>query len=176
MNTNQATCCSPGSAREPSAPDARLECTLKSAIDGGPAAIDERLAQLDHEWTTGRATKAAAAVVIVVGLALSLLNPWWLVLPVAGGAMLLQYLFGRRSVSGAFFHSLGLRTGAEIEQEKVALKALRGDFQNLPTLHQVEDREATARMEGEGGIAVEYDEPKVDLDVAVKEVIGAAKR
>jgi len=176
MNTNPATCGLPGSAREPSKLDARLESTLRSVIDGGPTAIDERLAHLDREWTTGRATKAAAAVLIVAGLALSFLNPWWLILPVVGGAMLLQYLFGRRSLAGGFFHSLGLRTGCEIEQEKLALRALRGDFQNLPTLHQVEDRDATARMEGEGGIPVEYDEPKVDADAAVKELIGAAKQ
>jgi len=148
---------------------------LRSVIDGGPAAIAERLEQLDREWTTGRATKAAAAVMIVTGVALSLLSPWWLILPVIGGLMLLQYLFGRHSLTGAFFHSLGLRSGCEIEHEKMALKALRGDFQNLPTLHQVEDADATARMEGEGGIAVEYDEPKVHPDTAVKEVIGAVK-
>lgn len=176
MSTNHATCGPQGSGHDPSMPDARLHSTLRSVIDGGPTAIDERLAQLDGEWTTGRATKAAAAVVIVTGLALSFLSPWWLLLPVAGGAMLLQYLFGRRSLSGAFFHSLGLRSGCEIEQEKVALRALRGDFQHLPTLHQVEDRDATARMEGEGGIPVEYDEPKIDPDAAVKELIGAAKQ
>jgi hypothetical protein len=175
MSTNLATSCSPGALHEPSAQDARLECSLKSVIDGGPAAISERLEQLDREWTTGRATKAAAAVLIVAGLALSLLNPWWLLLPVVGGVVLLQYLFGRRSLTGAFFHSLGLRTGSEIEQERTALKALRGDFQHLPTLSQVEDRDATSRMEGEGGIAVEYDEPKVHPDAAVKEVIGAVK-
>lgn len=175
MSTNLATCCPPGAIHEPTAQDARLECTLRTVIDGGPAAISERLEQLDHEWTTGRATKAAAAVLIVTGLALSLLSPWCLILPVVGGVMLLQYLFGRRSLTGAFFHSLGLRSGCEIEQEKMALKALRGDFQNLPTLHQVEDVDATARMEGEGGIAVEYDEPKVHPDAAVKEVIGAVK-
>jgi hypothetical protein len=175
MSTNLATCSPSAATQGPSAHDARLECSLRSVIDGGPAAIAERLEQLDHEWTTGRATKATAAVLIVAGLALSLLNPWWLALPVIGGAILLQYLFGRRSVTGALFHSLGLRSGSEIDQEKTALKALRGDFQHLPTLHQVEDRDATSRMEGEGGIAVEYDEPKVPPDAAVKEVIGAVK-
>jgi len=169
------TCNQANAPHGPSAHDARLQSSLKAVIDGGPAAISERLDQLDREWTTGRATKATAAVLLVAGMALTLLNPWWLILPAIGGAMLLQYLFGRRSLAGAFFHALGLRSGCEIEQEKFALRTLRGDFRHLPTLHEVEDRDATSRMEDEGGIAVEYDEPKVHPDEAVKELIGAVK-
>lgn len=175
MNTNQTTYNSQSLIRELTPQDARLESSLKSVIDNGPGAISERLAQLEREWTTGRATKATAAVLIFVGLALSSLNSWWLLLPLLGGVVLLQYLFSRRSLIGAFFYSLGLRTGAEIEQEKFALRTLRGDFQHLPTLRQVEDRDATSRMEDEGGIAVEYDEPKMPPEEAVKEVMGAVK-
>jgi hypothetical protein len=32
----------------------------------------------------------------------------------------------------SLFRRLGVRTSAEIEQERYALKALRGDFQNIP--------------------------------------------
>ncbi|HVK18582.1 MAG TPA: hypothetical protein VM533_16730 [Fimbriiglobus sp.] len=154
-----------------------LACRLKQVIDGGPDAITERLCQLEREWTTGRASKATAGIMIVAGLALTaVFNPWWLVLTAAGGLLLLPYLFGRRSPLGYVFHALGLRTGTEIEQEKVALKALRGDFQNLPTAQQVVNQDDISRLEGEGGIVYEPQEAPITADDAVQEVIGAAKR
>jgi hypothetical protein len=157
-------------------PDA-LASRLKQVIDGGPDAICERLAQLDREWTTGRASKATAGLMIVAGLALTaVFDPWWLILTAAGGLLLLPYLFGRRSPLGYVFHQFGLRRGSEIEQEKVALKALRGDFQNLPTAQQVVNQDDISRLEGEGGIVYEPEQAPVTADEAVKEAIGAAKR
>ncbi len=157
-------------------PDA-LACRLKQAIDGGPESITERLSQLDREWTTGRASKATAGLMIVAGLALTaVFDPWWLVLTAAGGLLLLPYLFGRRSPLGYVFHQFGLRRGSEIEQEKVALKALRGDFQNLTTVHQVVNQDDISRLEGEGGIVYEPESAPVTAEDAVQGAIGAAKR
>src|SRR5437016_598430 len=71
-----------------------LEQRLACLADAGPQAIEDRLAELDREWTAGRMTKATIGVMLVVGLALTaLLNPWWLILPAVGGVFLLQYLF-----------------------------------------------------------------------------------
>ena len=155
--------------------EAALECRLKSVIDGGPAAITERLDSLESEWTAGRAAKATAGVLIVGGMALSLtLSLMWLVLPIVGGAVMLQYLFSRTSLIGEMFHSFGLRSGAEIEREKMALRVLRGDFALLPTVHTIEDRDAVNRMEDEGGPAIEREE-KQDTHAAVKELIGAVR-
>ncbi len=161
--------------RAPLKGEAALECRLKSVIDGGPAAITERLDEVESEWTAGRAAKATAGVLIVGGLALSLtLSLMWLVLPIVGGAVMLQYLFGRTSLIGEMFHSFGLRSGAEIEREKMALRVLRGDFALLPTVHTIEDRDAVNRMEDEGGPAIEREE-KQDTQAAVKELIGAVR-
>ena len=155
--------------------EAALECRLKSVIDGGPAAIGERLDELEREWTAGRAAKATAGVLIVGGLALSLtISLMWLVLPIVGGAVMMQYLFGRTSLIGEMFHALGLRSGVEIEREKMALRVLRGDFALLPTVHTIEDRDAVNRMEDEGGPAIEREE-KQDAHAAVKELIGAVR-
>ena len=152
--------------------DAALECRLRKVIDAGPTAIAERLEELDSEWTAGRAVKATAGVLIVGGLALSLtLNLWWLVLPIVGGALLVQYLFGRTTLVGKMFHALGFRPGSEIDQEKLALRALRGDFAHLPTVHTIEDRDALNRMEGEGGPAMEMDDTKHDAEGAVKKLL-----
>jgi hypothetical protein len=157
--------------------DIQLETRLRRILEGGPDAITERLCNLDREWTVGRAVKVLTGLAILAGLALGvLLHPWWLILAAVGGLALAQYLFARWSVIGELFHQMGLRTGCEIDQEKTTLKALRGDFQNLSTVHQVEDPEAIARLEGEGGIVVEPDETKVSPDVAIKEAIVATKR
>jgi hypothetical protein len=143
--------------------------------DAGPQAITDRLDQIENEWSAGRMTKVTLGVVIITGLALGLLNSWWLTLPAVGGLLLLQYVFTRTSWLGAAFQEMGFRSGAEIDQERFALKALRGDFRHLPTVHELENREDIARLEGEGGIALDPDEAKPDPKEVVKEVIQAAK-
>jgi hypothetical protein len=154
----------------------KLEARLACLADAGPQAISDRLSQLDREWSAGRVTKATIGVLIVTGLALTaFVNAWWLILPALGGAFLLQYLFSRTSWLGLTFRELGFRSGAEIDQEKFALRALRGDFKNLPTVHEIESKEDISRLEGEGGIAVDPDDSKRDPRDAVKEVLQAAK-
>lgn len=155
---------------------AALEHRLACLADAGPTAIDARLAELDREWSAGRLTKAALGVMIVVGSVLTAaLGPWWLILPAVAAVFLLQYLFARSSWLTAVFTEGGYRTGAEIEQEKFALKALRGDFKHVPTVHDIEAQDDITRLEGEGGIVVEPDASKVDPKVAVREVIEATR-
>jgi hypothetical protein len=50
---------------------------------------------------------------------------------------------------------MGFRTSSEIARERFALKTLRGDFRQLAGVTTVEERNAIARMEGEGGPAYE---------------------
>ena len=88
---------------------------------------------------------------------------------------LLQYLFSRTSWLGKVFQEMGFRTGSDIDQEKMALKVLRGDFRSLPTVHDIEKRDDISRLEGEGGIAVDPDESKVDPAEAAKSAVEAAK-
>jgi hypothetical protein len=153
-----------------------LEQRLACLADAGPQAIEDRLAELDREWTAGRVTKAVIGVMIVVGFALTaLLGPWWLILPAVGGVFLLQYLFTRSSWLGKVFHEMGFRTGFEVDQEKMALKVLRGDFRHLPTIHDIESKDDISRLEGEGGIALDPDESKVDPADAAKVAVEAAK-
>jgi hypothetical protein len=153
-----------------------LEQRLACIADAGPQAIEDRLVQLDGEWSAGRVTKAVIGVLLVAGLALTaILNPWWLIMPAIGGLFLLQYLFSRTSWLGKFFQEAGFRTSSEIDQEKMALKVLRGDFRSLPTILDVEKRDDISRLEGEGGITVDPDESKVDPADAAKVAVEAAK-
>jgi hypothetical protein len=153
-----------------------LEQRLACLADAGPQAIEDRLEELDREWTAGRMTKAVIGVMLVAGFALTaLLNPWWLILPAVGGLFLLQYFFSRTSWLGKMFQEMGYRSGFEVDQEKTALKVLRGDFRHLPTVHDIESRDDISRLEGEGGIALDPDESKVDPKEAAKEALEATK-
>jgi hypothetical protein len=153
-----------------------LEQRLACLADAGPAAIEERLHQLNHEWSAGRVATVAAGVAILIGFGLTaLLGPWWLILPAVAALFLLQGLVTRTSLLTALFHRTGFRRGGEIEEEKFALKALRGDFKHLPTVHDIEAQDDITRLEGEGGIVIESDVSKVDPKEAVKEVIQATK-
>lgn len=153
-----------------------LEQRLACIADAGPQAIEDRLEELEGEWSAGRVTKVVIGVLLIAGFALTaLLNPWWLILPAIGGLFLLQYCFSRTSWLGKVFQEMGFRTSSEIDQEKMALKVLRGDFRSLPTVLDVEKRDDISRLEGEGGIAVDPDESKVDPAEAAKAVAEAAK-
>jgi len=164
------------SAGRPCNSQSTLEARLACLADAGPQAITDRLTQLEREWSAGRMTKAAIGVLIVLGLGLTgLAGPWWLILPAVGGFFLLQYLFSRQSWLGATFREMGFRSGADIDQEKFALRALRGDFKALPTVHEIESQDDISRFEGDGGTVLEPEEAKPDVRAAVKEVLHAAK-
>ena len=153
-----------------------LQQRLACIADAGPQAIEDRLAELESEWSAGRVTKAVIGILLVAGLALTaLLNPWWLIMPAIGGLFLLQYVFSRTSWLGKVFQEVGFRTSSEIDQEKMALKVLRGDFRSLPTVLDVEKRDDISRLEGEGGITVDPDESKIDPADAAKVAVEAAK-
>ncbi len=154
----------------------KLEERLACLADAGVHAINDRLAQIEREWSSGRMTKATVGVLLVAGLLLTAaLSPWWLILPAAGGFFLLQYLFMRTSWLGAMFREMGFRSGADIDQEKFALRTLRGDFRYLPTVMETENKEDISRLEGEGGIVLEPEEAKPDTREVVREVLEAAR-
>jgi hypothetical protein len=153
-----------------------MERMLAEVAVAGPAAIDERLRELSSEWSTGRLTKAVAGTVVLSGLMLGIvLSPWFVVLSAVGGVMLAWYAVGRRSWIAALLHAAGFRTGTEIHEEMLALKALRGDFRHLPTVHEIEDKDAISRFEGEGGTVYESEDVKVDSRDAAREVLTAAR-
>ncbi|MBC7818497.1 MAG: hypothetical protein IAG10_16545, partial [Planctomycetaceae bacterium] len=86
-----------------------------------------------------------------------------------------QYFFTRTSWLGATFQEMGFRSGADIDQERFALRALRGDFKHLPTVHEIESKDDISRLEGEGGITIDPEEARLDSKDVVKEVLQASK-
>jgi hypothetical protein len=151
-------------------PDKSLCDRIARIAEEGPEAVNHRLAELDAEWTVGRWVKVICGTLLLAGLVLALtVDPWWLLLVGVGGLILTQYLFFRGSVLGWLLTSAGVRPGAVIEDERTALRVLRGDFKGLPTLGQVRSEDdAVSRMVDEGGPAHEDDDDKLpSKEVAV---------
>lgn len=99
-----------------------------------PDEIDGRLEELDREWDIERTLEANAASFSLLGLTLGLtLDRRWLALPVGVAAFLLQHAVQGWCPPVPVFRRLGIRTAGEIDQERYALKALRGDFDDLPS-------------------------------------------
>ena len=97
-----------------------------------PDEIDDRLEELDREWDIERTLEANAASVSLLGLTLGLtVDRRWLALPIGVAAFLLQHAVQGWCPPVPVFRRLGIRTAGEIGQERYALKALRGDFDDL---------------------------------------------
>ena len=95
-----------------------------------PEEIGERLAQLDREWDIERALEANAASIGLAGVVLgATVNPRWFLLPAIVSAFLLQHAIQGWCPPLPVLRRLGVRTQGEIEHERYALKALRGDFE-----------------------------------------------
>jgi hypothetical protein len=97
-----------------------------------PELIDRRLDELDREWDTERVLEANAATLALGGTLLGILEDRrFLALPVVVTAFLLQHALQGWCPPLPVLRALGVRTAREIERERTALKALRGDFQAM---------------------------------------------
>jgi hypothetical protein len=97
-----------------------------------PDEIDRRLAELDAEWDIERALEANAASLGLAGFALAAMGGRrFLLLPCSVSAFLLQHAVQGWCPPIPLMRRLGFRTAREIEHERNALKALRGDFERL---------------------------------------------
>lgn len=94
--------------------------------------LDIRLQELDREWDIERVLEANAATVSLIGLTLMrFVHRRWMLLPMAVGAFLLQHAVQGWCPPVSVFRRLGVRTQREIDEERYALKVLRGDFKQV---------------------------------------------
>ncbi|MFD1912061.1 hypothetical protein [Halodurantibacterium flavum] len=98
-----------------------------------PRLIERRLRELDEEWDIERAIEANAATLAMTGTVLSMTHDRrWAFLPLVVTGFLLQHATQGWCPPVPILRSLGFRTAGEIERERYALKAIRGDFKDLP--------------------------------------------
>jgi hypothetical protein len=98
----------------------------------GPEVIDRRLAELEREWDIERTLEANAATLAAAGAGLALLvNRKFALVPLVVGGFLLQHAVQGWCPPVPVLRRMGVRTQTEIDHERYALKALRGDFREL---------------------------------------------
>jgi hypothetical protein len=114
-------------------------------IGADPVFIDERIRELEREWHVERTLEANAALLALLGLGLGLtVHRRFLLVPAAAAVFLLEHALQGWSPPVPVMRRAGIRTGAEIQEEIIALRILRGDF--LERIHYPERALASARM------------------------------
>jgi hypothetical protein len=94
-----------------------------------PEKMPERLRELDQEWDIERAIQANAAAIGFFGVMMGATRGrGWLALPALVTGFLFQHAVQGWCPPVPVLRRLGFRTSYEIEEERQALKAVRGDF------------------------------------------------
>lgn len=109
--------------------DAGTEASVREYAARDIPEITARIAELDREWDVERVLETNAAALALAGLAVGVTRDRrWLLLPAVVLPFLLQHAIQGWCPPIEIIRRLGFRTRREIDREKVALKALRGDF------------------------------------------------
>jgi hypothetical protein len=130
----------------------RIDAKTRQKVREHPtsdASVSRRIAELEREWDVERTLEANASTLALAGALLgTTVNRKWFWL--TGGV--LSFLF-QHATSGwcpplPILRKLGVRTQSEIDQERYALKAIRGDFAAADS-KAAGDTEATVRAVSE---------------------------
>ena len=107
--------------------ESRLRATVVQPRD-----IPRRLQELEKEWDIERAIEMNASALAFIGTALGYFaHPYWLALPALVTAFLFQHALQGWCPPVPVLRRLGFRTSNEIERERHALKAFRGDYEDV---------------------------------------------
>ena len=112
--------------------DAEAAARVAQYAGAGTAAITRRIEELDREWDTERILEMNASALAFLGVARAVSSDRkWLIVP----SIVLPFLFLHATQGWCpplpILRRLGVRTRREIDCEKYALKAMRGDFEGL---------------------------------------------
>lgn len=108
--------------------------------------ITRRIEALDAEWDIERWLGCQASALALSGLLLGLVrHKKYFLLPTLVLPLLLNHHLKGWCPPLAVFRRLGIRTRKEIDHEKYALKALRGDFADVPPFNATGEQNAAAQ-------------------------------
>ncbi|MEX0775647.1 MAG: hypothetical protein WD042_08010 [Phycisphaeraceae bacterium] len=111
----------------------QTEENVAACASAGPKAIEQRLEELDHEWDIERCVETLAPSLTLLGLGLGLtVSRKWFIVPAVVQAFFLQHAVQGWCPPVPILRRLGVRTAHEIDQERNALKSLRGDYRHIP--------------------------------------------
>ena len=122
--------------------DHEIEIRVREYSQRTESEITRRINELDREWDMERLLETNASAIAFTGLVLGIIrNRKWLIVP----SVVLPFLF-QHAIQGwcppvPLFRRLGVRTRDEINREKYALKALRGDFEDVDSTRRPEEAE-----------------------------------
>jgi hypothetical protein len=104
----------------------------EAAAFGSSDELTQRITHLDNEWDFDRTVETEASVMGLLGLALGItVDKRFLVLPAVVSTMLVVHATHGWYPLLPLFRRMGVRTQSEIDRERYALKAIRGDFTAL---------------------------------------------
>jgi hypothetical protein len=108
------------------------EANVSRCALAGLDAINARLAELDREWDIERCVETMAPAFTLGGLFLGVtVNRKWLLFSALVQSFFLQHALQGWCPPIPVLRRLGVRTMDEINEERYALKALRGDFEQM---------------------------------------------
>lgn len=112
--------------------DRDTEMRLHFYATAGGDEIDDRIRELEEEPDIEQFLEANAATISVLGLAMGIaFSRKWLLVPALVGGFLFQHAVRGWCPPVPAMRRMGIRTRQEIEREKYALKAIRGDLDEL---------------------------------------------
>jgi hypothetical protein len=121
--------------------DAQTQQCLERFAAGDREAISRHIDALDREWDVERYLQMNAGIVSLSGVVLgAIASRRFLVLPAVVFGFFFQHATQGWCPPLPVFRKMGVRTRREISQEKYALKALRGDFEQTSS-HRPSDQE-----------------------------------
>lgn len=112
--------------------DDTISETIHAYVDASETELTQRLADLDREWDIERVLQFNASSLALTGIALGVTRDRrWLALSSGVLGFLLYHAVKGWCPPMPVLRRLGLRTRSEIDRERIALKFLRGDFDNV---------------------------------------------
>ena len=121
----------------------RTAQSIASCAVLGRDAIGRRLTELDREWDIERFLEAGSSILMLFSLFLGATGSGlWFLFSAVIAIFLLQHAVQGWCPPLPILRRFKIRTQTEIEQERYALKALRGDFRQVPLV--LENRDTSA--------------------------------
>jgi hypothetical protein len=118
--------------------DAKIEQNIRFFATQPAETISQRIEELDRERDLDRMMALYASGIGLGTLLFSFIGGRkWLALTGTALGLLLKHSLDGTSPVVPMLRKLGVRTCAEIDREKYALKILRGDFEHMPKADQL---------------------------------------